>query len=448
MSEELQSCPSCGAAIPVETDTCDLCGERVSSSTVQDRDDTDSASGNEESTPDEAGTPEAGESRQEPETAKKGAESENAGREVEGEIYCNDCGWENPPGANYCSQCGSTLQTSAGDDGETGPVTADLPGPASGAPGSDEAETAERGTERGGADERGLMTRQILMVVGTALALILALFFVTLWSQTYDWTEAGTASASKQTAQSGSAMDGGAGTSATGSGGTPEREPQTGTAGAPTLSSLVDQLGRTVDGSLRTDIDSLLSALQGARGDRRQSVRADLVRLYTGAGAPGRAALVQSKIAESTGAVQDQRRKADLLYKWMRNVEADGKRSRVVDVAKHVASAYESVVEERPDDLDAKTRMGEAYLLTSNPMKGIQAINSVLDADSTFVPARFQKGLALLQIGRLDQAMRQFEKVMQFTSESDPFYQQAQRAITVIRKNASESGTGSASRSN
>jgi tetratricopeptide (TPR) repeat protein len=140
--------------------------------------------------------------------------------------------------------------------------------------------------------------------------------------------------------------------------------------------------------------------------------------------------------------VEDRRRAANLLYKWMRQVEQQGDRAKVADVARHVAEAYAAVVEQRPQDLDARTRMGEAYLLTNNPMRGIRAINQVLEDDSTFVPARFQKGLALLQINRLDQAVRQFERVMEYASQDDPFYRQARRAIEVIRKRTESSAQG------
>jgi tetratricopeptide (TPR) repeat protein len=128
----------------------------------------------------------------------------------------------------------------------------------------------------------------------------------------------------------------------------------------------------------------------------------------------------------------------------MRRVEQQKGRAEVADVARHVATAYEAVVEQRADDLDARTRMGEAYLLTNNPMKGIQTINNVLADDSTFVPARFQKGLALLQINRLDQAVEQFQTVKKYADEQDAFYQQATRAIEVIREQAGSSqGEGS-----
>jgi cytochrome c-type biogenesis protein CcmH/NrfG len=126
----------------------------------------------------------------------------------------------------------------------------------------------------------------------------------------------------------------------------------------------------------------------------------------------------------------------------MQKVQGQGQRQQVFQVAQHAARAYETVADQRPDDLDARTRMGEAYLLTNEPMKGIKAINGVLDEDSTFVPARFQKGLALLQINRLDQATKQFEMVRQYAEDGSPFSQQAERAIKVIEEQRTQSTSG------
>jgi len=102
-------------------------------------------------------------------------------------------------------------------------------------------------------------------------------------------------------------------------------------------------------------------------------------------------------------------------------------------------------VDQRPEDLDARTRMGEAYLLTNRPMRGIEAINAVLDDDSTFVPARFQKGLALLQINRLDQATAEFEQVKKIAEEGSPFTRQAEQALKIIEKQRQRSSSGASS---
>jgi tetratricopeptide (TPR) repeat protein len=207
----------------------------------------------------------------------------------------------------------------------------------------------------------------------------------------------------------------------------------------------VDELSGPVEGPVADKIDSLRTAEQRAQGERQRQLRTQLVRLYIGAGAPGQAALVQRQVADATGDVDDRRRAADLLYRWMRQVEQQSGRARVADVAQHVAAAYEAVADERSQDLDARTRMGEAYLLTNNPMKGIRAINDVLAEDSTFVPARFQKGLALLQINRLDQAIQQFRQVQEYADPQEPFYKQAERAIEVINEQRSSGAPNSGS---
>jgi tetratricopeptide (TPR) repeat protein len=205
---------------------------------------------------------------------------------------------------------------------------------------------------------------------------------------------------------------------------------------------LLDQTADSLTGSVAGQIDSLRTRIDQASGAEKRQLQTELVNLLIGAGHPGRAAVVQRDLAAATGAVDAQRRAADLLYRWMQKVQGKGQRQQVFQVARHAADAYEKVANQRPDDLDARTRMGEAYLLTNEPMKGIKAINGVLDDDSTFVPARFQKGLALLQINRLDQATKQFEKVQQYAEDGSPFYRQADRAIKVIEQQRTRSSSG------
>jgi hypothetical protein len=319
-------------------------------------------------------------------------------------------------------------------------VTADLPAGASSESAPD-ADASESETE-----EQAEMGKQILLMVGVGLVFVLGFFFATQWSQQYDWGGEESGASTSTEATRGGGANGGAPS--------PTAGPTTGSAtggragsSQPTtdLPSLVDELSGPVDGPVADKIDSLRAQEDKAQGQQQRQLQSELVQLYIGAGAPGQAALLQSQIADATGTVDARRRTADLLYRWMRQVERQGDRARIADVARHVATAYEQVAEQRPQDLDARTRMGEAYLLTNNPMKGIQAINAVLKDDSTFVPARFQKGLALLQINRLDQAVKQFEMVKQHADKQAPFYKQAERAIEVIREQSSSSGGGGAS---
>ncbi|PSQ78268.1 MAG: zinc ribbon domain-containing protein [Bacteroidetes bacterium QH_7_62_13] len=422
MSQDVRSCPSCGAQVSPDAAVCDLCGTPV---------------GDDPEEPAEDPVP-----NNSPDVDSEG-ESSSIGEAEQASVYCHECGWENPPGANYCSQCGTELQdlSRASSPEGTRPVTADLPGGPE--PTDDEGGSPESD------DDQAEMGQRILAVVGTGVLLVLGLFFVTQWSQQYEWgASSGSEPPGEQQTAEGQAVSPSSPAGPSGRSGA-SSSPQAAAASAPAdLSTLVDELGGSVQGSVADQIDSVRTALEEADNEQRRALQRQLADLYVGAGTPGRAALVQSGIADQTGRTEDRRRVANLLYKWMRQVQqAEGRRAEVADVAQHVAQAYAAVVKERPEDLDARTRMGEAYLLTNNPMKGIEAINQVLEDDSTFVPARFQKGLALLQINRLDQAVTQFESVMEFASQDDPFYEQAKRAIKVIREegqsSSQESSAGS-----
>ena len=418
MTANDRTCPSCGARVPAGADRCDLCGTTVDEADAADSDEADSAA----EAPDGETGPDA------------------SGSDAPG-VFCNQCGWENPPGAKYCSQCGESLQDlSEAPPPGTRRVAADLPTRSApedegdGTPGTDDDPSESD-------DEQAAIGQQILLVVGGALLLVIGLFFVTQWSAQQTWgdeSSSGPAPAAR--------ADGGGDGSATGRASGAAQRPMAsgGATSAPAdLGALLEQTADSLTGAIAQQIDSLRTRVEQASGSTKQELQVELTNLLIGAGHPGRAALVQRDLADATGRVEARRRAADLLYRWMQKLQGRGQRQQVFQVARHAAQAYATVADQRPDDLDARTRMGEAYLLTNEPMRGIKAINTVLDEDSTFVPARFQKGLALLQINRLDQATREFERVKQFAEDGSPFYQQADRALTVIneRRQASQGGS-------
>lgn len=436
MADSADSCPSCGAQVPAGADQCTLCGTPV-----------DAGEPSPDSSAADSSAAEEGEAEADAPGASPASDSSDpSDAGAPDHVFCTQCGLENPGGANYCSRCGTELQdlSGAGPSPGTTPVSADLPRgdtKSTDDPVPDEAPAADAADapEVEDDDAQEAVGSQVVWMVGLGIVVVLGFFFATRWSQQYQWGgEENAAPAAATAGERPAAQGGGASPSAPGGGAGPQ-----GTTDAPDtdLRTLVDELSGPVDGPAAEKIDSLRAVADEAGGDRRRQVRGELVRMYIGAGAPGQAALVQRRLAEATGTVDDQRRAADLLYRWMRQVEQQGDRARVADVAGHVAAAYETVAEQRPQDLDARTRMGEAYLLTNNPMEGIRAINDVLVEDSTFVPARFQKGLALLQINRLDQAIEQFRRVKEYADAKQPFYKQAERAIEIINKRRSSAAS-------
>ena len=202
----------------------------------------------------------------------------------------------------------------------------------------------------------------------------------------------------------------------------------------PDVATLAAQMQSDMPDPLAQRVDSVRTAMDAATGQEKRRLRQELANLYIGAGQTGQAAVQQLEIARTTDETDAWRTAADRLYAWMQTLQQQGQRQQAFPVAEETARAYATVVERSPDDLTAQTRMGEAYLLTSSPMRGIQTINDVLATDSTFVPAHFQKGLALLQISRFEQAIEAFEQVKQFAGDGSPYYRQADRAIQIIRE--------------
>ena len=453
MASNATTCPSCGARVPADEGRCDLCGTRVVHEADDDRTETEATPGSqpgetesgssagpasESSAPDAVGP--AGDA-DDPEADDPSSHDGPTG------VYCNECGWENPVAANFCSRCGTELQdvsepvpqTDAPDDAVpegTRRVAADLPSGEGEAPPVDAASESEADEDK---DEQQLMGQRLTLVVGTAVLVVVGLFFVTLWSQSQSWGSEngnGGGQPAAQTAPDASGGGGGGGGAAAGpaAGGAsmPERQD---------LTSLAEETSGEIPASIAEKVDSLRTRLDEVSGIRARRTKAQLVNLYVGAGENGRAAVLQQEIARSAEDLGEWERAANLMYRWMQDLSANQSRQKAFQVAGQAALAYEKVVEDQPDNLDARTRMGETYLLTNNPMKGIEAINGVLEDDSTYVPARFQKGLALLQINRLDEAITQFEAVKRHAEESGGFYQQADRAIQIIRERSGSGGS-------
>jgi tetratricopeptide (TPR) repeat protein/ribosomal protein L40E len=435
-----RSCPSCGARVADDADRCDLCGESLGAGT-------DAAEPEPSPGSEDAGSPS--------EAVPRGADPEPQSHEDDSApqgVYCNQCGWENPADANFCSQCGTELQEIAREAGGPGspsgtrPVAANLPGPPASEASADASSASDASSEESEEGEYQLMSQQVLLVVGSAVLALVTLFFITVWSQSQTWGDNSGEAAATAPAQNGSPASPGTGE--------PTGGPTGGAASfggaTPDLATLVSQNDTELPPDLAERTDSLEAQLPRAKGAEERRLQEQLVNLYVGAGAFGRAAEVQKAMAEATQATSDWRRAGDLMYNWMEQVgqASNGRNPAIVPIGQEAVAAYEEVIEREPDNLDVRTDMATVLLRSNSPMRGVEELNRVLDEDSTFVPARFNKGIALLWIGRLEQAIEQFEQVQQITGEDSPNYQQAEQAIQLVRGQMEESsaeGAGASS---
>mgnify|MGYP006274483935 CR=1 FL=1 len=426
-------CPSCGALIPPDAGACPLCGHTLA--------------GNDDAPPPPNADPEhdAAELEEAAPAADPNSDASNADVPEEaaepasnGAAYCTECGTAFAPGDKFCSQCGTPRATSGPSSNPEGtrPVAADLPdGPT--APASPEPESPDSASD---AIDESAINRKLAWLVGGAVVVIAALFLATLFSERAGDPLARTAAernAGDNIGQQQSERPGAAGVG-------------NASAAPASVGVLIDQYSPDVSESMTAQVDSLREAAESEEGIMRQTIQQEVVNVYIGAGHLGRAAQVQKTMAEDSGDPDAWRRTGDLLYSWMEQLGQGNTSNAIAQVAPHVVDAYERVLEQEPGNLDVRTDMATAMLQTNAPMRGVEQINRVLEEDPEHFQARFNKGIMQLYIGRVDEAVAEFEEVKRIVGEDSPYYERADQAITLAREEearAREQGNGPAAQS-
>ncbi|WP_242434670.1 tetratricopeptide repeat protein [Hymenobacter amundsenii] len=79
---------------------------------------------------------------------------------------------------------------------------------------------------------------------------------------------------------------------------------------------------------------------------------------------------------------------------------------------------YEKVLKNNPDNLDAKTNLGMAYMASTNPVQGITLLREVLVADPRNEKALYNLGLLAIQSNQYDKAAERFRELTQVNAEN------------------------------
>lgn len=315
------------------------------------------------------------------------AETSDAG------VFCHMCGWENPPGARFCSSCGTKLQeaasrkiqknkpaTSTSSSGEAGsPSSAAVDTPVAPAPDVEPEQAAQP-----------MQPMHMAMLVISGIMVVAVLYMITMFSRRA-FPEVEPAPAQTQTAQqtqSGSQTD----------------------AGTADLAA-----------DVATRVAALEAEAEGLQGDALVAKKREIVAVLSDANRPDKAAPVQEEIAGLTGAGEDWFSAGHFYYDWM-DVQSGEVR---LTVAQRAARAYEEGLKQIPDDLNVRTALAMTYLNTRAPMQGVQQIRQVLETDPDHLQGNFYYGVMLMQINRLDQARTQFQRVKELVGPESTLYQQA-----------------------
>ena len=401
-------CEECGARIPEGAERCDLCGAPVAGTVTE-----ETFEGASEEAPVIAAAEDVIAVEENVVAAAVTAEAEaerpepGASPVEEGQgVFCNACGWLNPPAARFCSRCGAKLDERVAGASVPPPVAPPsvaarppvakavmptAPAPAAKAPAPAAKAPAPAATE-------GAVGRQVAILVGAGILLVVGLYLITVVSKNV-----------------------GGGSAA------PPPVAQAAPQAAPLPSDVAEQAE-----ALKAEIDRLTGAAQLEK-------RRELVNLYIREERYDLAAEEQERIAEIENTEDAWTLAGNLNYDWMERQSSPG---RAV-FAKRAIADYQRALEINPDNLDVRTDMAVAYMYDpDNPMKAIQETNNVLERNPDHVQANFNRGIMLMQINRMDEAVAQMEKVKRLVNDSnDPVYQRAERVIEMIRNSGDRSGS-------
>ena len=281
---------------------------------------------------------------------------------------CAGCGAKLPPGADICDLCGWSVtdepaalepELQSEPDSESISVTGDGVESAS-TPSGDAVPVADRKQSENAA-------RSAFLVAAAATLLVAGLYLITVVSRS-------------------------ANTSTT-----------------PATVQPVDTSPAPLTGDAKGEEDALRARIDDTEGASRIELQRALIALYVRENRLDLAGEIQEDIATALESELEWVRTGNLYYDWM---ELQGGALRTAYARKAVGS-YQRALEINPDNLDARTDMALAYFYDpQQPMEAIKNITMVLEADSTHIQANYNRGYLLFQIGRYDQSVAQFEKVM------------------------------------
>ncbi|MBC6991360.1 MULTISPECIES: tetratricopeptide repeat protein [Hymenobacter] len=104
---------------------------------------------------------------------------------------------------------------------------------------------------------------------------------------------------------------------------------------------------------------------------------------------------------------------------------------------------YERVLKNNPENLDAKTNLGMAYMASENPVQGVTLLREVLVADPKNEKAIYNLGLLSLQSNQNDKAVERFRELTIINPENlnGQFYLGVALALTGAKDDARKAFT-------
>lgn len=156
----------------------------------------------------------------------------------------------------------------------------------------------------------------------------------------------------------------------------------------------------------RREIDGLLTKYRAATDlNTRLQLATSLAKQYKAVEKFDSAGYYYEQVAQARPGEQAWQRAADEYFEAF-SFAATEERGRALSAK--TRELYEKVLKNNPDNLEAKTNLGMAYMASDNPVQGITLLREVLAADPRNEKAIYNLGLLAIQSNQYDKAVERF----------------------------------------
>jgi cytochrome c-type biogenesis protein CcmH/NrfG len=159
----------------------------------------------------------------------------------------------------------------------------------------------------------------------------------------------------------------------------------------------------------RRVLDELLTQYQAAPAAQRAEVAKKLAAGYNTVQRFDSAGYYLATVAQAQPGEKAWQQAADAYFEAYSFASSEERKKMLGGKAREL---YDKVLAANPNNLDAKTNLGMAYMSSDNPVKGISLMREVLEQDPKNEKVLYNLGVLAIQSNQLDKAAERFAQLI------------------------------------
>ncbi len=193
---------------------------------------------------------------------------------------------------------------------------------------------------------------------------------------------------------------------------------------APTATVTLEQVSERakleLTGNLASQIAALEEQLKTAPAAQKAALQQQLAEKWDDVDQPAPSAFYYESLAAKINTLALWMKAGDAYTAAYQNTADTLSQPALVQKA---IGAYQKALELAPENLDAKTGLGIAYVSgTGAPMQGIALLKSVVTADPRNLKANMNLGLFSMRSGQFDKAVERFKTVISIQPDAESWF--------------------------